>query len=150
MVSIEKIISYWYLFGSGTILGGFISGCNMRSPSTRICFIGQQKVDPRRPMLPHRAWCRRSPYKIDNFRRFLKSFHTFVQFRQKLVAIWCTSEKSAKLSYLIGYSDRSWANYARHAACKTTCNTGRYAGVRPLQARHWSFRSHQSLSVWTV
>ena len=40
MVSIEKIISYRYLLGAGTILGGSISGCNMKATSTRICFIG--------------------------------------------------------------------------------------------------------------
>ena len=53
MVSIEKIISYWYLFGSGTIFGGFISGCNMKPTSSLIYFIGQQKVDLRRTILPH-------------------------------------------------------------------------------------------------
>ena len=77
---------------------------------------------------------RRFPYKIDNFRRFPKSFQRFEQFHQKLVAIWSTSEKFAKLSYIIGYLDCFWANYARHGACTSTSNTRRYAGVPPSQA----------------
>ena len=52
----------------------------------------------------------RSPYKIDHFRGILKTFDTFFkvstsseQVRQNLVAVWSTPEKSAKMSYIIGY-----------------------------------------------
>ena len=41
MVKFEKdsSLSCIYYLGSGTILGSFISGCNMKATSTRICFI---------------------------------------------------------------------------------------------------------------
>ena len=41
MVKFEKdsSLSRIYYLGSGTILGSFISGCNMKATSTRICFI---------------------------------------------------------------------------------------------------------------
>ena len=63
---------------------------------------------------PHnKFWTiRRSPYKIDHFRGIPKTFDAFFkvstsseQVRQNLVAVWSTSEKFAKLSYIIGYSD---------------------------------------------
>ncbi len=44
MVSIEKIISHWYLFGSGTIFEGFISGCNMKPTGTRICLMCHENL----------------------------------------------------------------------------------------------------------
>ena len=35
----DSSLSCIYYLGSGTILGSFISGCNMNPTSTRICFI---------------------------------------------------------------------------------------------------------------
>ena len=47
MVKFEKdsSLSRIYYLGSGTILGGFISGCNMKATSTRICFIAVRVSD---------------------------------------------------------------------------------------------------------
>ena len=53
---------------------------------------------------------RRSPYKIDHFRGIPKAFDAFFKVstssehvRQNLVAVWSAPEKSATLSYFIGY-----------------------------------------------
>ena len=118
MVKFEKdsSLSRIYYLGLGTILGSFISGCNMKATSTRICFIDVRQMD--------KIWTkfgqnlnkisrgRRSPYKIDHSRGIPKTFDTFFKFsnwfeqvRQKLVAVWSTPEKSAKMSYFIGYLD---------------------------------------------
>ena len=46
MVKFEKdsSLSCIYYLGSGTILGSFISGCNMKATSTRICFIVVRQI----------------------------------------------------------------------------------------------------------
>ena len=46
MVKFEKdsSLSCIYYLGSGTILGSFISGCNMKATSTRICFIDVRQI----------------------------------------------------------------------------------------------------------
>ena len=43
MVSIEKIISYWYLLGRGRFWECSNRGCNMESKIRRIVFIGDKK-----------------------------------------------------------------------------------------------------------
>ena len=111
MVKFEKdsSLSCIYYLGSGTILGSFVSGCNMKATSTRICFIDVRQMDKIWIKFGHNldkiSPGRRSPYKIDNFRGIRKVFQSFEQVRQKLVAIWSTPEKSAKLSYIIGNLD---------------------------------------------
>ena len=57
---------------------------------------------------------RRSPYKIDNSRSIRKTFESFEQVRQKLVAVWSTPEKSAKMSYIIGYLNCFRDNHGQH------------------------------------
>ena len=99
MVSIEKIhLLLVFIVRAGTLFGGFISGCNMNPTNTRICFIVSHHFCKMCEM-----W--RSPYKLDNFRGIRKTFESFEQVRQNLVAVWSTPEKSAKISYIIGNLD---------------------------------------------
>ena len=106
----RRFISFGiYCLGLGTILGSFKSGCNMNSTNTRICFID---VAPFGQLLDN-FWTKFAPVGAPTVnRRFpeppekvSKSFHCSEQVRLNMVAIWSTSEKSAKLSYIIGNLD---------------------------------------------
>ena len=131
MVKFEKdsSLSCIYYLGSGTILGSFISGCNMKATSTRICFIVVRVSD--------KIWPgRRSPYKIDHFRGIPKAFDAFFKVstssehvRQNLVAVWSTPEKSAKMSYIIGYLDWFWDKHGQH--------DGIISGGTPIDMSDW-------------
>ena len=99
----DSSLSCIYYLGSGTILGSFISGCNMKATNTRICF----NVSTRSGQI-----CpgRRSNCKSTISWASWQGCHKIWNFRPNLVAIWSTSEKFAKLSYIIGYLDCFWAN----------------------------------------
>ena len=162
MVSIEKIISYWYLSlkdrnvvetirwvwedsslsifigGRGRFSRSFISGCNMDPPNPRICFIGQQKVDPRRTFL---SPVRRSPYKIDNFRGIHKLLTRFSKFRTGSSKIGCNMEHSRKVCKNLIYRRQfglilrqTWATREHippvlfDPVCNSTTHLRRYAG----------------------
>ena len=49
----DSSLSCIYYLGSGTILGSFISGCNMKATNTRICFIDV--------IFLNKFWCKFAP-----------------------------------------------------------------------------------------
>ena len=76
-----------------------------------------QKVDLNCPFLSHRVWGRRSPYKINNFRGILKSFHPFLKDSNNSVQNWLQYGALPKSQQNCHISSTIWID------SETTCAT---------------------------
>ena len=99
--------------GGGVIVLDSTHSTSVASKIVSLCHFSayvMSRIAPQNRQLVPDSTIRRSPYKIDHFRGIPKAFDAFFKVstssehvRQKLVAVWSAPEKSAALSYLIGY-----------------------------------------------